>query len=163
MPGVVEASCWSLRGLLVVSTLNNGELPRGGQGLSWHVSASTVGARRCNDRQLARVRRDFRMEAAEEDNHQPGIARNLFLSVDPAFRVTCECKETEVQILEPDGFRWSKAENGPLPGDLLVMDSGIGVEHLNKASLDQYLQRPLNFSSMWPDLQPLNQHPEKKR
>lgn len=108
MPGVVEASCWSLRGLLVVSTLNNGELPRGGRGLSWHVSASTVGAKRCDDRQLARVRRDFRMEAAEEDNHQPGIARNLFLSVDPAFRVTCECKETEEQIQEPDGFRWSK-------------------------------------------------------
>jgi hypothetical protein len=205
MPGVVEASCWSLREILVVSTLNEGELPRGGQGLAWHVSASTIGARRCNDRQMARVRRDFRMIEAEEDNHRSGVARNLFLLVDPAFRVACECKETEEQVTEPDGYRWSKSQDcpdceirqlvgagpclahappdaccqlmagfnqfcpvhgAPAPIDLLVMDSGIGVEQLNKASLDrhmdQYIHHSVTMPSGWPDLKALDQRPEKK-
>lgn len=75
-----------------------------------HVSVSvlTVG-RRPTDEQMAIVRADFDMEDAEEDNHQPGRVRNLFLPLHLPRGTTgiCDCKDDETQMVEPDGFTWS--------------------------------------------------------
>jgi hypothetical protein len=47
------------------------------------------------------------MRRAEEDNHQDGRARMLFLVVDPARRVDCECKATERVVVREDGYRYT--------------------------------------------------------
>lgn len=70
--------------------------------------------RRClNPDVLARVLRDFDMVGAEEDNHQPGIARNFWRLCDaaPDAPSQCECKSDETTIVETDGFTWQR-ENG---------------------------------------------------
>lgn len=75
------------------------------------VSLSVPYGRRPNDRELRMVRRDFDMADAEEDNHEPGRARKLFLIADPELRAKhaiCACKDTEIQHVEPDGYRWSE-------------------------------------------------------
>jgi hypothetical protein len=58
----------------------------------------------------------FRMLDAEEDNHIPGRARHVWRPLDPAERVDCECKTTEVTVVEPDGHRWSNRRDGPCRG-----------------------------------------------
>lgn len=65
--------------------------------------------RRCTTRQLDFVRAAFGAQEAEEDNHQPGMTRCLFLPVDPAYRNVCECKTNEVQITESGGYVWSQS------------------------------------------------------
>lgn len=59
------------------------------------------------DAEMRRVRLDFGMTDAEEDNHADGVARKLFLCVDPRRRVDCECKATERVIVREDGYRYS--------------------------------------------------------
>lgn len=109
-PTVPKGSeAWARRQLLAISTLSLMEAPDGAGDhlLTWLVSVSRDGAAMPSDRDLGRVRRDFNMRAAEEDNHQDGCARMLFLVVDPARRVDCECKADERVIVRPDGFRYS--------------------------------------------------------
>lgn len=74
------------------------------------VSVDQRLGRRPTDEEMDEVRVIFDMVDAEEDNHQPGRIRNLFLPVHlPRGTVgVCECKEDEEQVLEPDGFTWSK-------------------------------------------------------
>lgn len=75
----------------------------------WHVSVSVDGGarRRPTDQELMLVRRAFEMTDAEEDNHHPGNARHLWLPVDPARRVGCQCKDDEVVVVEADGYEWT--------------------------------------------------------
>lgn len=78
-----------------------------------HVSVSVDPAldRRPTDGEMNMVREDFDMWDAEEDNHQPGRIRNLFLPLHlPRGTVgVCDCKSDETEVVEPDGFVWSKA------------------------------------------------------
>ncbi len=99
---------WQRGRLRVISNLDDIDYPdaSGERGPTWHVSVSRNG-RRASDAELVKVRKAFRMEDAEEDNHHPGNARHLFLVVDPERRVDCECKVTEETITEPDGYKWT--------------------------------------------------------
>jgi hypothetical protein len=85
----------------------------------WLVSVSGPHGQRPNNNQLAMVRRDFGMREAEEDNHEPGIARKLFLIVDLDLRrqhAVCACKTDETVHVEPDGYRWSQARRWSYTG-----------------------------------------------
>lgn len=77
-----------------------------------HVSVSVDPSlgRRPTDDEMDEVRHDFDMHDAEEDNHQRGQIRNLFLPLHlPRGTVgICDCKANEEQVVEPDGFVWSK-------------------------------------------------------
>lgn len=75
---------------------------------TWLVSVSEFGKTMPSDATMRRVRRAFGMERAEEDNHEPGLARKLFLVVDAARRVECECKTTEIVVEREDGYRYSQ-------------------------------------------------------
>ena len=101
-------SVWRYGGLLVMSTLSDLSAPDGSKDFlpTWVVSVSKNG-KRPDDRDMDRVRKAFGMQDAEEDNHEPGIARKLMMCVDPARRVACECKTDERVVVEPDGYRWS--------------------------------------------------------
>lgn len=62
----------------------------------WHVSVSMLNGSVADNLVMAMVRRDFGMEDAFEDNHQPGVVRNLWLCVDPSDRrPQCECVDKE--------------------------------------------------------------------
>lgn len=105
--------------LLVISQLIDAvELPGSGglTGPTWHVSVSRSGKHRSSDAELNVVRLAFNMQEGEEDNHHPGIARHLFMPVDPTYRNTCECKLTETVIVEPDGYEWTNPTDGPCRG-----------------------------------------------
>lgn len=103
------------RGLFALSTCEWALAPAGQKEPipQWHVSVSSRFAkRRATEDDMRLVRTAFGMQEAEEDNHEPGIARNLWLPVDPARRVSCECKVDEVTFTEPDGHRWqARAED----------------------------------------------------
>lgn len=81
-----------------------------------HISVSVDPRfdRRPTDGEMDMVRRDFDMVDAEEDNHQPGRIRNLFLPLHLPRGTTgvCDCKADEEQVTEPDGFVWSR-KRGP--------------------------------------------------
>lgn len=107
------------RRVRVITALEHAVLPDGSgeTGLQWHVSASyytpgTIASRRPSDRDMKGVRWAFEMKEAEEDNHEPGSARHLWLPVDPSRRVDCECKEDEETIVEPDGHTWTNPLEG---------------------------------------------------
>jgi hypothetical protein len=95
----------------VISSIVMAEQPRSGTvGPQWHVSIvdrSSPAPARPSGAQVALARCAFDLLVAEEDNHHPGAARHLWLPVDPTERVDCECKATEVQVVEADGYRWS--------------------------------------------------------
>lgn len=103
------------RRLHVISAMVDTELPgSGGQfGPTWHVSVSRNGSR-CSDGDLEFMRVAFGMseDDAEEDNHQPGVARHLFMPVDLQWRNQCDCKVDEIQVVEPDGYVWSNTHEG---------------------------------------------------
>lgn len=65
---------------------------------------------------MAREREPRRHPPSEVDNHHPGVAVHLWLPVDPAHRVTCECKDDEQTITEPDGYTWTTPVGGPCRG-----------------------------------------------
>ena len=117
--GARSASVWRCGALRVLSALEDIDPEEDGlpQVPTWHVSASALritrrSVRRPTDEEMARVRRDFAMTQAEEDNHQPGNARNLWLVMDPALRKDCECKVDEVVVIDPaDGFQWQNAKS----------------------------------------------------
>lgn len=76
----------------------------------WLVSFSSMGRRRLCDKEIAMVLPIFGAEDFEEDNHEQGIARKFWLSVDEKYRKPCPCKD-EVLITEGD-YKYSiKKEN----------------------------------------------------
>jgi len=96
----------------VLSSLVIADLPKSGKpGPQWNVSIvgrPEGGApQRPTAAQVALARCAFDILTAEEDNHMPGAAAHFWLPVDPSERVECECKSTEVQVVEADGYRWS--------------------------------------------------------
>jgi len=101
-------STWANGRFLAISQLADMKLPSGGIGPTWTISISRQGSRRPRDREVRRILREFSMWPTEEDNHEPGIARKFFMSVDPAERTDCECKANEEQVVEPDGYTWSR-------------------------------------------------------
>jgi hypothetical protein len=89
--------------LVVTSMIHPGEAG----GWEWSVAVSMVGAvgGRPGDEEMARVRRDFGMEEALEDNHSPGkLTRVIWLNTDPDLRRPCPCEETEVAVVLPAGM-----------------------------------------------------------
>ena len=107
-PTVLEgaATAWRRGALRVISAVDTMTSPVDKTATpTWHVSVSAVGGV-VNDGELEVVRRAFGMEAAEEDNHEPGRARHLFLPIDPAHRADCECNTAEATFIEEDGHRW---------------------------------------------------------
>lgn len=112
----LAASAWRRGDLSVVSSLVVAEMPDGrGEGPQWHVSVSSGGARP-NRAEVREALAAFGMAGAEEDNHLPGRARHFWRPVDPARRVVCECKSSEVTVVEPGGFRWTNPADGPCRG-----------------------------------------------
>lgn len=101
--------------LRVLSALGVAETPRGTGEIipQWHVSVARLSGgftpriERPDDHELHLVRQSFGLMVAEEDNHHPGDARHLWLPVDDAHRVDCECKTSEVVVVEPDGYTWT--------------------------------------------------------
>jgi hypothetical protein len=116
--GTLDVVAWQRGSLCVISALDLAEYPDGdGAGPQWHVSTTgDHGHRRVTDAELLHVRRAFGMLDAEEDNHHPGAARHLFLVCDPARRVSCECKVTEVTIVERDGYQWTNPTDAACRG-----------------------------------------------
>lgn len=112
-PVVYSSSTWTgPAGLLVISELVRAELPdRSGSGPQWCLSISQSG-HRPDGRQLHRALKVFGMLGAEEDNHEPGIARKFWRPLDPSKRLACECKADEEVIVEPDGYRWTNPVAG---------------------------------------------------
>lgn len=107
------SSAWTRGRFRAISTLEpSGELPKGGVGPQWLVSISRRGRRRPTSEECRRILRQFRMVGAEEDNHEPGIARKFWMPVDPNERVDCQCKADEEQVVEPDGYTWSRKRVG---------------------------------------------------
>jgi hypothetical protein len=104
-----QCAGYERHGLFVISEVGVMEAPDGSKDSleTWLVSVSRRGASMPNDKDVKRVRRDFDMRQAEENNHFSGISRALFLVVDPARRVECECKTTERVIVRVDGYRYS--------------------------------------------------------
>lgn len=82
----------------------------------WHNHVSVSVDPRIGDRPVDKimgaVREDFDMVDAEEDNHQPGRIRNLFLPLHLARGTVgvCDCKSDETTVVEPDGFTWSRSK-----------------------------------------------------
>lgn len=95
----------------VLSAVHIAELPVSKTpGPQWMVSVVNRSAQVPSRPTAAQVRLmqcAFDMFAAEEDNHHPGSARQFWLPVDPAERVDCECKSTEVVHREADGYAWT--------------------------------------------------------
>lgn len=102
---------WQKGRLCVISTVAVMELPAGGgTGPTWLVSVSIqrdTGNRRAKDHEVRRALAAFGMREAEEDNHEPGIARKFFMPFDRAQRGICECKTDESVIVEADGYTYS--------------------------------------------------------
>lgn len=108
-----EASAWRRGRLVVISTLAD-ITTNGVDGPCWLLSLSRAGNRRPDDKDLKRMLRDFAVPSPwDEDNHEPGRARKVFVPVNPAQRTACECKTDETIVVEPDGYRWSKPKEEP--------------------------------------------------
>ncbi len=76
----------------------------------WHymISVSARGTYASDD-EVKRALRDFDMQPADEDNHESGAGiRKWFLpcSWKPGDPSVCECKTTEMTVVEPTGYRW---------------------------------------------------------
>jgi hypothetical protein len=113
----LSVSRWQRGAVLVVSALEDAELPGAGgaSGPTWHVSISRLG-KRPRPRDVAHALRDFGMVGAEQDNHHPGVAQHYFMPVDPAYRSACECKTTEDVIVEADGYTWTNPKLDAVEG-----------------------------------------------
>lgn len=119
-------SAWrSHDGLVVVSSLEQAYLPGSGEpplvGPQWLVTVSRrsggIEARcRVTDDDVIRVADAFCLPAWDEDAHHPGIARHLWCPVEERWRNTCECKLSEIVVVEPSGYRWTTDRDGPCRG-----------------------------------------------
>lgn len=88
--------------------------------LEWHVSLTRLRRapegyvpEHATEDDVAFAIDAFRMRGCMEDNHaradgSAGVARNFWLAIDPAKRRDCECKTTEIVIVEPDGFTYTR-------------------------------------------------------
>lgn len=125
-PNELATSAWQRGRIRVISSLVDAELPdgSGASGPQWHVSVSS-GGRRPSPTEVKQALRAFSMKGAEEDNHHPGVARHFWLPVDPRARVECECKTSEVVVVEPDGYRWSNPREGECRGCEMSLLSGV--------------------------------------
>lgn len=104
-------------GLLVVSSVDLAEF-RGVVRPQYHVSISSPSSvcgleltpRRPVDHECQAVLAEMGMRGAEEDNHEPGLARHFWRLCEaaPDEAMGCECKETEETVVEPDGHRWQR-------------------------------------------------------
>lgn len=119
LPPAESVSAWTDGHVTVISALELAEAPdgRGDAIPQWHVSISERG-RRPSKGGLRRALRAFGMVGTEEDNHHPGVARHFWLPVDKARRVSCQCKDDEDVVREPDGYVWTnpRAGEGPCRG-----------------------------------------------
>lgn len=98
---------WRLGPITAISTLDMAKLPQRDEvGPQWHISVTALG-KRPKPFHVRKALRAFGMVGAELDNHHPGNAQHYFMPVDPAMRVTCECKDGEVLVVEQDGYQWS--------------------------------------------------------
>jgi hypothetical protein len=111
---------WKRGRIQVLSSLIHAKY-RGAAVWQWLVSISMTNrsdpkGSRADDETCRRVLVDFDVEGAEEDNHEPGVARKFFRNVDlkPGEVSLCECKEDEEKVVEPDGYTWSREK--PKPG-----------------------------------------------
>jgi hypothetical protein len=134
-PDCIRVSVWSRGNLIVISDLVMAKLPqREDVGAQWHVSLAIAGhERRATDDELARVRIAFGMVDAEEDNHEPGRARHLWMPVLPEHRVPCECAEDETTIVEDDGHRWQTKPEKELAARRLMTAIHTSVSLLGEA------------------------------
>jgi len=113
--GTTHASRWQRGSIIVISSIASMDLPGGGEGPTWLISVTRYGKRpKRADVELALAA--FGMTGAEEDNHTPGRSRAFFLPADPAFRGICECKTTEDQIVDRDGYTWSNPKDDAVDG-----------------------------------------------
>lgn len=102
-----DLSIWMRRRILAISTCVHAEAPNGvGSIPQWHISFTNEG-RRCTDEEVRMSLASFRLTGADEDNHEPGMARHFWMPLDPKRRVDCECKTTEKVMIEPDGHKWT--------------------------------------------------------
>ncbi|MDQ2729268.1 MAG: hypothetical protein M3Y91_15730 [Actinomycetota bacterium] len=102
---------WTGHGLAVISDASEMEF-RALRVPTNHVSVAASGLdRRPSDAEMATVRADFDLLDAEEDNHSPGVARNLFLPLHlpRGTQGICDCKTDETVVVESDGYRWSQS------------------------------------------------------
>lgn len=67
----------------------------------WLISFSNMGRKLLSNEEILFCLRDFGAEDFIEDNHEPGIARKFWLSVDEKYRVPCPCQDEDV-IVEGD-------------------------------------------------------------
>lgn len=114
----IAISAWSNGPFIVVSSLITTRHHGGNVGPEWLISISRRKRRskRCKNREVRRLLRDFAMWPCEEDNHELGIARKFWLPVDPSERGVCECKTDEEQVVESDGYTWSRKRNQSVEG-----------------------------------------------
>lgn len=75
----------------------------------WLISFSKNGRSRLSDKEIKIALKAFDAQEFEEDNHEPGIARKFWLSVDPKYRKPCDCKD-EMVITEGD-YRYSQKKD----------------------------------------------------
>lgn len=109
-PPCYKALLWqSDDGLSVLSAVEDPEGPE-----EFHLSAvcfiNATKQRVCTDEEMERVRADFGMGGAEEDNHGPGNARHLWLRTDKDTQEECPCKQDEERVVEGSRVRYEKAE-----------------------------------------------------
>lgn len=110
-----HADVWRSGLILVLSAAEMVTEHGGPTQAQYHLSV-TVDGRRAGREAMRKVRADFGMTAAEEDNHVPnGVARNLWLHVRACEQHVCPCKDTEPAVEEeimgddPDLFVWREA------------------------------------------------------
>lgn len=106
--GRIVGAVYERAGVMVISTRVVAEYPDGvGEGPQDHVSISRR-QRRAPRADTDRALVAFGMVGAEEDNHHPGVARHFWRPVDPARWAECQCKATEVVLIDPrDGYTWT--------------------------------------------------------
>jgi hypothetical protein len=111
------------RGLRVISTRVLAVYPDSeGIGLQDHVSISCA-QHRPSVRQVTIALAAFGMVGTEEDNHHPGIARHFWRAVDPAHRVECQCKSSELTVVDRN-YAWTNPVVGSCRGCEYVALSG---------------------------------------
>lgn len=120
--GGVTISFWrSATGVLVGSSIAPMDLPGAPDrvGDTWCLSVSRAGQRATDD-ELRTVIDGFGMPAHEEDNHYPGITRTLFCPIEEEWRGICDCKLTEMVVIDVDGYEWTNPLEGPCRGCEMV-------------------------------------------
>lgn len=137
----LDVAAWQRGPISVISALEMAEYPdRDGTGPQWHISISRRGMRP-TPLDVSRALRAFDLIGAEEDNHHPGNARHFWLPVDPAHRVDCECKETEVTVIEPDGYQWQNDREKCRGCELQRLIGRLCPLHMKGAELEKALER----------------------